>query len=463
MNEFAQFIFDRFQSGLVLILLAVPLLAVCLTTVHLILKRKNMRIAWKKLLLWGVLAMYLLFLVYATLLRGMGGYRSINLHLLRAWREAWNNYSVKNWLNVLLNVAMFVPLGFLLPLISGKLRKWYLPIGIGFCLSFAIELFQLWRGTGVCDIDDLFANTLGTVIGYAVIMLLISLFALKQWKRCLPYGLVLMITLGSILGIFAVYDLKTYGNIPESAAFRADTSKTNWVLDCELPQKQDTATVYRTKTMTKEECDAFGAAFAETFGLVFNKIMYYDKETYFMDRGRNNGAHFLNVSYLDGSYDYSIVNNDEQTWVVADREAVSAALQQYPLQIPKSAVFSADGDGWHSFTADCIISGEVMFDGAIRCRYADDGIIYRIENHLIAYTKWGEMAIISPEEAFNALCNGHFSGGEYFERFMPQEVRVVGAELDYRIDTKGFYRPVYVFDLTTADGSYKSNVAVNAN
>lgn len=462
MNEFAQFVLERLQSAVVLILLAVPLLAACLIVVYAICKKKNKPFPWKKILLWAALAGYLAVLIFVTLLRGMGGFRSVNLHLFRAWREAWNNYSVKNWLNVLLNVAMFVPLGFLLPMFSSKLQKWYAAIGIGTGLSLVIELFQFWRGIGVCDVDDLFANALGTLIGYAIIMLIISLFGKKQWNRCLSYGLVLIITVGGILGIFAVYDLKEYGNIPESAVFRADTSKTAWTLACQLPQGRDTVPVYRAKTMTKEECDAFGAAFAENFGLVFNEIMYYDKETYFIDRGGDNSTHFLFVSYLDGSYDYNIIGRTEQKWIETDRVTVSSALQQYSLQIPDDAVFSADGDGWHSFTADCLISGEIMFDGVLRCRYADDGKIYRIENNLIAYTKWGEAAIISPEEAFNALCSGNFSGGEYFERYKPENIRVVGSELDYRIDTKGFYRPVYIFDLVSTDGAYQSSVMVSA-
>lgn len=465
MNEFVQFIFERLSSGLVLILLAVPLLAVCLAAAYLICKKKHRLFPWKKVILWSLTAVYLLVLLYATLLRGWTGFRAVNLHPFRAWREAWNNYSVKNWLNVLLNVAMFIPLGVLLPLLSPKFKKWYTVIATGFCLSVVIELIQLWRCIGVCDVDDLFANTLGTLIGFALTALTCSVFAMGKftWKRCLPWILVLVITLGGISGIFVTYHLQEYGNIPETAAFRANTSNTRWTLSCTLPIAESNAPIYRAQSITKEECDAFGAAFAKTFNITFDDIKYYDKETYFMDHGGSDGSHFLIVSYLDGSYDYSRHKWDEDIWADADRQTLLSALEGYPLVIPKEAAFSVEGDGWHSFTADRLVVGENMYDGVIRCRYADDGEIYWIENHLICYTMYGQTEIISPEEAYNALCAGNFSGGESFERRKPEEVKVMGAALEYRIDTKGFYRPVYIFDLAFADSSYQASVMVLAD
>lgn len=43
------------------------------------------------------------------------------------------------------------------------------------------------------------------------------------------------------------------------------------------------------------------------------------------------------------------------------------------------------------------------------------------------------------------------SDGGYFAYRNPSQVTVVSCELQYRVDTKGFYQPVYVFSLT-ADG-----------
>lgn len=65
----------------------------------------------------------------------------------------------------MLNILMFMPLGFLLPLIWKNFDKAYKAMLFGFCMSLAIELAQLMclRTT---DINDLIMNTLGTLIGY---------------------------------------------------------------------------------------------------------------------------------------------------------------------------------------------------------------------------------------------------------------------------------------------------------
>ena len=104
-----------------------------------------------------------------------------------------------------------------------------------------------------------------------------------------------------------------------------------------------------------------------------------------------------------------------------------------------------------------------MYDGTVLCRYGSDGEIYEIENHLISYVPYSEQKIISPEEAYRRLCAGDFSGGEYFELKAPASIQVTAATLEYRIDTKGFYRPVYVFDLVSTDTNYRMPVAVRAD
>ncbi len=70
-----------------------------------------------------------------------------------------------------MNIVMFLPFGFLLPLLWKSLRSWKRAALAGFCLSLFIELSQLFcfRAT---DIDDLIANTLGTALGYAAARLL---------------------------------------------------------------------------------------------------------------------------------------------------------------------------------------------------------------------------------------------------------------------------------------------------
>lgn len=64
------------------------------------------------------------------------------------------------------NIGWFVPLGFLLPLISARLGTLKPILLLGFSLSFVIELSQLAFGTGVTELDDLILNTFGAAVGF---------------------------------------------------------------------------------------------------------------------------------------------------------------------------------------------------------------------------------------------------------------------------------------------------------
>jgi len=69
-------------------------------------------------------------------------------------------------LNLLGNVLCFMPLGFVLPILSN--RKWGLIriTAVSFLASVVVELTQLVTKLGSCDVDDIMMNTLGGFLGY---------------------------------------------------------------------------------------------------------------------------------------------------------------------------------------------------------------------------------------------------------------------------------------------------------
>lgn len=70
------------------------------------------------------------------------------------------------FINIVGNVAAFVPFGFFLPIISRRSKKWYNTVMFGFFFSLILETMQLvWR-VGSFDVDDMFLNTLGAAAGY---------------------------------------------------------------------------------------------------------------------------------------------------------------------------------------------------------------------------------------------------------------------------------------------------------
>ncbi len=116
---------------------------------------------------WCVFGGYLFFIFCTTIL-----FRDFVTETHYALRPLWS-YSVlysKLLAQNILNVLMFIPIGFL---ISCGIRKKNILkiIGIGFILSLAIEIMQLATKRGVFNIDDIIHNTLGCIIGYGIFRL----------------------------------------------------------------------------------------------------------------------------------------------------------------------------------------------------------------------------------------------------------------------------------------------------
>ena len=73
--------------------------------------------------------------------------------------------------NCVLNILLFLPLGFLLPVLRNEYRKARKTVGIGIGISGAIEVLQIftYRAT---DINDLITNSLGAALGFLLWKLL---------------------------------------------------------------------------------------------------------------------------------------------------------------------------------------------------------------------------------------------------------------------------------------------------
>ena len=78
--------------------------------------------------------------------------------------------------NVVGNFVVFMPFGFLVPILGRKKRKFWFTALASFELSLSVECIQLITKTGCFDVDDIFLNTIGGILGYLV-------YALMQRKR----------------------------------------------------------------------------------------------------------------------------------------------------------------------------------------------------------------------------------------------------------------------------------------
>ncbi|MGL5315523.1 MAG: VanZ family protein [Peptostreptococcaceae bacterium] len=85
--------------------------------------------------------------------------------------------TLHSFINIFGNILMFVPIGFLLPLLWDKFQDFKKTVLLGFGISLLIEFTQLFlvRAT---DIDDLILNTSGAILGYLVFI---------SFKRLFPH------------------------------------------------------------------------------------------------------------------------------------------------------------------------------------------------------------------------------------------------------------------------------------
>lgn len=66
------------------------------------------------------------------------------------------------------NIVMFLPLGFLLPELWTKYRRFWRCIGAVALIMTCVELTQLFTLRGFCEVDDVMLNVLGGAIGFGI-------------------------------------------------------------------------------------------------------------------------------------------------------------------------------------------------------------------------------------------------------------------------------------------------------
>lgn len=71
-------------------------------------------------------------------------------------------------LNLMGNIAAFIPFGTILPIMRRKCRSFFYMTLLTFEFSLVIEVIQLVFKVGSFDVDDLLLNTIGGMLGYLI-------------------------------------------------------------------------------------------------------------------------------------------------------------------------------------------------------------------------------------------------------------------------------------------------------
>ena len=458
MHDFVSYLFYLLQRGM---RFAVPAALICgliLAVCYAVCRKKGRRFPWGKAVCAVLLVGWAAVTVFVTLLRSEPNEfaaRQYNLQLFLAWREAYQRFTLQIWLNVLLNIALFVPLGFLLSLLAKPFRKWYAALGAGFGVSLLIELAQLFTGRGMCDVDDLFTNTLGAMLGWCAAMLVLALHQKSRtWPRycALPAAFALALS-----AIFISYAAQPYGNLRDASVTTTDLSGVRWSVDYALDEDSKTAYVYQAQALDNAGADRFAAEFAAAHGVEFPDAYYYDDLVVYAN---HSSGDFLNVTLHDGTWEYSFGRDHTPVFDApasgVTEDMLRETLDNFGFSVPADTAFTLlpYGSSYRAvFSADLLPTEGGFLHGTLTCALSaqDDGqsTLSRLENRITTLAPVREEPILSPAQALAALQSGKSFEGAWFAQSV-QQIEVRFSTLDYLSDSKGFYQPVYRFELSLA-------------
>lgn len=90
------------------------------------------------------------------------------------------SYMLNSFENIVGNIVVFVPFGFLLPYVIDEGKSFFVMLSNVILFVLGIEIFQLFSAFGAFDVDDILLNCFGAVLGY---MLYHAFETVQAWRR----------------------------------------------------------------------------------------------------------------------------------------------------------------------------------------------------------------------------------------------------------------------------------------
>lgn len=433
------------------------ILAVVLVTSFLVIRhfhakrngKEHRKINIKRLLWWLVFLCYIFVVAGATLFsRGSNYEYDMIPPLFYSYKNAWNNWSITEWRNIILNICMFVPFGLLLPMGLKWFRKCYRTYVAGFLFSLLIELSQMIFKIGIFEPDDLLDNTLGAIIGFGLFLVLFKLYAKEKanLKKGATFAsnIPLIIVVASFVAIFITYSCKELGNNNNRYSMTYDVNLLNIHGAKFADDLIERLTVYTSEILTEKEAYKRAEDIFKRFdgAMNYQYAGYYDDEAWIRSKVGDE-TNEIKIQYAGGTFEYSIMNRYSEKGYAYTESEVRDILSQYGYTICKDAVFSVKDDMRLCFEVDkCEENGNIV-DGRLEVKLSRDKRILWLKDSLLTLTPYKEYDAISVAEAYRRLKEGKFKryGNDYLD------IEVLSCKISYSVDSKGFYQPNYRFDV----------------
>ena len=242
-------------------------------------------------------------------------------------------------------------------------------------------------------------------------------------------------------------------NINSNIEFSNDTKKLN---------------IYYSKILSQEETKEIAKKIFEKLGVDIeeNRTDIYEDEAIYYSKQQ----HSIWIKYHGGAYSFNapvwkredqLLNNENEDYqdnkaIIsyqenrnikgASEEAIRNAIEKLGVIIPANAKFEEAADGEYIFSVDMQLQDNSLINGKIRCTYYEGEIIKKLVNNLLKYEKVNEKEIISEKEAYQEILKGKFLYDNYKKEKL-ESITIEDINIQYELDTKGYYVPVYVFDV----------------
>ncbi|MGW6151129.1 VanZ family protein [Bacillus mycoides] len=198
----------------------------------------------------SIIGYYSLLIMATTFGRSAGNIfvRTIDFDVLSQYQQAWNQFSFNSFFHIIVNIGMLFPLGILLPLFSEVFlkAKWMLISSI--TTSLFIETLQFITLRGSAELDDLLHNTIGMMLGYCILNIILIFIKKKESHTQIVKYLILPTAVNFVaLGIIISYQMKEFGNMPFDPYRKTDMSHVTIKTSLELSNEGKKMPIYDSK------------------------------------------------------------------------------------------------------------------------------------------------------------------------------------------------------------------------
>ncbi|MFR5876120.1 MAG: VanZ family protein [Eubacterium sp.] len=461
-------IFDLLKQYIVIagigLLIALIVFIILYFLVYKRLLHGDKKVTIKHILLFSISFIYIFILIGATFFNRETSFAEGIQPLFSSYRLAWHSWSAQAWRNIILNILLFTPLGFLLPLWNKKLNKIYIVLPCGIVLTILIELAQYILKIGIFEFDDILNNTFGVLIGFTILQIALNIYNKKinlknTFINSIPSFAFILI----FIIIFSVYQIKPYGNLDSSYYVKQNMKNITVTAGIDISDNAEEKQIYKAKEYSNDDIIRFAE---NLFGGAKANINY---DSIFI------GEDVLNIDSTDNIYHFSFFlktgeynfhnetyfqTNSEQPSTSYSEKQVREALSKYSILVPDNCYFSISENGSYQLTAKTENYNKLIYNGTLYCTMFSDSVIGEIDNRMVELSKCNSENIISENDAVSFIKKGKFSIDEKIPEY--SEINISNIDLIYIQDSKNFYQPVYQIDIdiTSDNTTQKSQVIV---